>query len=119
MQDAREVLAQVLNCGTDDIDMLLETEIDISNVVRMITENGYVLDLESLYCHAFDEILYSEFVMGNVQDYNSDDFSIQFNYLDTHIYIKGNRADFYRENFPEILDAIEDYMDLEFQETED
>ncbi len=115
MQDLKWVVEDILKCGSMEVDMLLETEIDIANTVQIITENGDSLDIETLYSVAFYEKVLDVFI--EVPEYYEDDFEIYYNgALDTRIYIKNDKYDFYHEKYPELIDEIETYMNMEFQE---
>ena len=118
MQNIKCVLADILNCGLGEIDMLLETEIDIGSIVQTITENNDSLNIESVYMTAFYEKVYDVFYYDRkAPEYHEDDFEIWYNgVLDTHIYIKNGKYNFYHENYPDEIKAIEEYMDMKFEE---
>ena len=110
MQDPKVVLSDILNCSTAEVDMLLKTKIDIGNCVQALVENGYEVSIRMLYYEAF---------INKILDCSTtvSDFDIWYNGTqDTHIYICNGMYDWYKENCPEMIDDIEDYMDMEFEE---
>ena len=116
MQDARTVLKDVLNCTYMEVDMLLQTNIDISTTVQYLTEEGIGLSMANLYYHDF----HNE-VCDRLQDlalFKESDFQLYYNGTqDTHIYVKGSKAKYYWNNAPEAMDEIENIFDMEFEET--
>ena len=114
MQNAKEVLKDILGCGYQEVDMLLETEIDVASTVQYITEEGIGLSAYTLFCEAFMNKVCEVF------DYDSEkqrDFQIIYNgALDTHIIINNGKWDYYHDNFPEEIEEIESYMNMQFEE---
>lgn len=118
MQDLKWVVKEILDCGLMEVEMLLKTEIDIAGTVQYIKEEGLDLNMATLFTEAFRNKVTEEFDFNRIPGVNEDDFDIYYNgALDTHILLKGSKADFYREHFPEQLDEIETYMDMDFEET--
>ncbi len=113
MQDPKNVIAEILNCGQYEVNMLLKTEIDIAETVQIITENRDTLNMCNLYLTAFYEKVSDVFY--NIPEYHEDDFEIYYDgALGTHIYLKD--YDYYHEMYPQLIDEIETYMDMEFEE---
>ena len=98
--------------------MLLESEIDISRTVQYITEEGLQLNIATLFEEAFKDKVMDVFQYDNdVPEYNENDFEIYYNgALDTRIYIKTGKYQLYKEKYPELIEEIENYMDMEFYE---
>ena len=118
MQDAKWVLKEILDCGTMEVDMLLESEIDVLETVQYITNEGLTLNIATLFEEAFRNKVMDVFrYNNNVPEYCEADFEIYYNgALDTHIYIKTGKYQLYKEKYPELIEEIENYMDMEFYE---
>ncbi len=114
MQDPKEILRLILNTGRREIDELLETEIDVPEVVQEIVENGLDLDYNRLMHDAFWMKLESLF------DYDGEKyegkFDIYCNGIDTHIQILSSIVPEYREKYCDKLDELEDYMNMELEQ---
>lgn len=97
-----------------EIDDLLESEIDVPDMVRALQENGMDIDYNSLVDYAFRYKLEEAF------DYDASKYSGKFgiyvNGIDTHMYILDSIRDEYRRKYGEQLAELEAYMNMEFEE---
>ena len=115
MKNPARVLANILDCTMSEVDMLLETDIDIASTVQCITENGYELNMATLYDTAFHSLVWD--MLAHLPEFDEYDFELYYNgSQDTHMYIKGTKADYYREKTSFELDEIENIMNMEFGE---
>ena len=118
MQDLRRIIADILGCGNWEVDMLAESNIDIASTVQYIVEEGLPLNMCSLYYEAFKNKVTEEIDFNRDKGADENDFEMYYNgALDTHIYIKNGKYSWYKENYPGIIDSIEDYMNMEFEES--
>lgn len=115
MLNMKTTLASIFNCTELEIDMLMQTNINIDTAVQCITENGYELNINQLYQTAFDNVLYE---LEELKEYDRNDFELYYNGTqDTHIYIKGSKASYYMTNALETINDIENIFEMEFEET--
>lgn len=113
MLNMKEILAEIFNCTESEIDMLMQTNINIGTTVQCITENGYELTISQLYQVAFENSLYD---LEELEEFDRNDFELNYNGTqDTHIYIKESKVSYYYSKAPETMNDIEDTFDMEFE----
>lgn len=118
MVTERDVLTGLLNCGYEEVNMLLKSNIDFHKTADLIAGNGERLTFNVIYNEAFWNKVYECF--GDKEeadkDVSVDDFYIYTNYEETDIYIQNGKCDFYHDNYPDEISAIEDYIGMEFED---
>ena len=117
MQEAKNVIKEILDCGIFEVDMLLESDIDVYETVQYIINEGLTLDMAHVFIEAFWNKVVEVFRDDNrVAEFDENDFYIYYNGMDTNIYIKTGKYQMYKEKYPKLIDELENYMDMEFDE---
>lgn len=113
-QEMKELLAIIMDCGTEDIDILLSTGMDVKKAVREIKACGDVdLDYNMVYKQAANSKIIELFGYDAL-----DDFEITPNCQNVEVLITNNE-DMYREEYPDKLKELEDYLGEEFPDERD
>lgn len=113
MRDAKEILMDILNCSETEVDMLLESKIEVGETIRRFVPEPDELNIEYIYGNAFEFIATKTF--GEHRDI--DNMRIYYNGADdTHICLAPGARDYYNSINPNGLSEIENYMNMEFED---
>jgi len=114
-----DLLTAILDCGYADLQMLFDSKYDMYDIVEYAKDNlDFGNSADSLDINVLIQAMI-ELALGEIQDYIDeqdleveldiwDDTDIFLNYLDTHVYIYGDKIDAYKRYVPEIFDMFEE-----------
>lgn len=132
-----DLITAVLDCGTDDLDLLDDAGANIFETVRRMRKEGLEISLSGIMDEVFREGIfqmsqkvksekrwlesleqsgditaYGYEKLQDIQQYKLEpqtDFSYYINYLDTHLYVDSDKREVYEEYFKQEMKDLSEY----------
>lgn len=118
MQKLSYIMIDLLHCDFKELEMLLKTNIDIPNSINLIVEDRKEINIKNVYSYGFNYIVFDVFIPIFDDDpfaIDVTDFKINYDGLDTYIYINPQKYDYYWNNYSDYLIEIEKQMMISFE----